>query len=33
MGYPVGWLACAATTAVYYFFIFRYEKSRLVTDK
>ena len=33
MGYPVGWLACAITTLVYYFLVFRYEKSRLVTDK
>lgn len=33
MGYPVGWLACAITTLVYYFFVFRYEKSRLVTDQ
>ena len=33
MGYPVGWLACAMTTLVYYFLIFRYEKSRLVTDQ
>lgn len=32
MGYPVGWLACAVTTLVYYFCIFRYEKSRLVTE-
>ena len=32
MGYPVGWLACAVTTLVYYFFVFKYEKSRLVTD-
>ena len=32
MGYPVGWLACAATTIAYYCLFFRYEKTRLVTD-
>ena len=32
-GYPVGWLACAITTLVYYFCIFRYENSKRLTNQ
>ena len=32
MGYPIGWLACATVTLIYYN-RFRFENSRLVTDQ
>ena len=32
-GYPVCWLACAITTLVYYFCIFRYENSKRLTNQ
>lgn len=32
MGYPIGWLACAIVTLIYYSH-FRFENSRLVTDQ
>ena len=32
-GYPVGWLACAITTLVYYFCLFRYENSKRLTNQ